>query len=202
MIDLTTIGPLGQFLGGLAAFLTVAFALFAWVWKWVGGAKREIIEATTASMNRLIASNMLDACAGYPPEDYYTLDVNWEGGLSLMVPMFPFRELLVSENIRMCVINHDAEGTTMSLRCKGFGHFPRHHHATTCETIEVRTGHITHLETGRKYGPGEVWFIPPGEVHSAVLDNCSLIVVHRPPLPTAAIRPVDLSSMHKDPPTK
>ena len=194
---LSSLGPLGQFLAGLAVFLTAAGTFILSLWKWLRGVRRDMVEATTAAMQRMIKESLLHCVSRLDPASYYTLDVHFAGGLTMAVPMIPFQELLVSENIRMAVIDHNATQTTLSLRCKGPGHLPPHHHETTCETIEVRSGYVTHLETGRRYGPGETWVIEQGEIHSAFFENCTCLVIHRPPLPTAAVRPVDLDAMEK-----
>ena len=197
---ITNLGPLGQFLVGLAETATVVGAFALWLWKWLRWLRRDMMEATTSAMQRMIKDALLHSVSRLDPASYYTLDVHFAGGLTLAVPMIPFQELLVSENIRMAVIDHNATQTTLSLRCKGPGHLPPHHHETTCET-EVRSGYVTHLEACRRYGPGETWVIEQGEIHSAFFENCTCFVIHRPPLPTAAVRPVDLDAMEKAFPT-
>lgn len=192
---LNSLGPIGQFLAGLAAFLGVTSGFFLWLRRWLTHASTHITQATSAQIQCFIAEQLSEAAAAADPASFYTLDVNLENGLTMAVPMFPFREMIVSENIRMAVIHHSGESTTLLLRCPGVGHLQRHFHASTCETIEVRSGHVTHIETGRRYGPGETWIIPQGEIHSALFENCCLLIVHKPPLPTAAQVPVNLAAM-------
>jgi hypothetical protein len=199
VIDLSFFGPLGQFLGGMAAFITVASGLAVWLFKWMRGTKQELIEATTANMQRMIAANLQATCEIMAAKDFHTLDVHFQNGCSVIIPMFPFREMLVSENIRMCVIDHTTEKTTMLLRCQGFGHIPPHHHDKACEMLEIRTGWVTHIETGRRYGPGDVWQIEKGEVHSATFQDCCVIITHRPPLPNGEEQPVNLKAYQRIP---
>ncbi len=193
-LPLDHLGPIGTFLTGLAACLTAGLPLAILLRKWLHHAAA-ITEATTAQIQGLLASQLIEAAAAAHPDSYLTLDVHFKNGLSIAVPMFPFREMMISENIRMAVIDHTSEVTTLTLRCKGYGHLPPHHHASTCEIIEVRSGYVTHLESGRRYGPGETWVIPQGEIHSAYFQNCLLIITHRPALPTASQRPVNLGSV-------
>lgn len=192
------LGPIGTFLAGASAFLLgVVWPSFQYLRK----IKKECVEATTAHMQALIARNLMDQAARHDPDDFFTLQVAFDSGLTLAVPMFPFTEVLVSENIRMAVLCHDRETTTVQLRCVGFGHLPRHSHADTCETVEIRSGVVTHLETGRQYRAGEVWVVPPGEMHSATFHDAVVLLTYKPPLPTAARQPVDLQNMRRIFPT-
>lgn len=180
-----------EFLAGLVAFLSAAIPAIRSLMK-----ARRTLEATTANMQKLVRGVLEAEAAKRDPESYYTLDVHFEDGdLTLVVPMFPFHEVIVSENIRMAVIDHNKDKTTLVLRCHGFGSLPRHHHAHTCETIEVRSGFVMDIETQKRYGPGDTWVIPQGVVHSAIFQDCVCIITHKPPLPTAKQRPVNLNLM-------
>lgn len=191
------LGPLGQFLAGLAAFLTVGGTALVWVWKWIKGAKKELIEATSHCMQRIIRQSLEREAAKRDPNEFYTLDIEFEGGHKMAVPMFPGCRMIVSENIEMAVQDHNKDRTELGLWCNGMGTLIRHKHADNCETIHIERGHVLHVEESRTYGPGETWVIEPGQWHSAVFQNCYCRVIHRPPLTAASVRPVDLEAMDK-----
>ena len=183
---------LGTTLSGVAATLGVLIPILRSLKK-----TKSEIEATTASMQRVVANALQAAADREDPEKYFTLSVVFESGLSMAVPMFQLQEMYISENIKMAVIDNTPETTTVLLRCNGFGHLPKHRHNDTCETVEVRSGVVTHLETGTQYRAGDRWVIPPGEIHSATFQDCVLLLTYRPPLPTAKAQPADLSALHK-----
>jgi len=185
------LGPIGQFLVGLTAFLGLA----ATGWKAIRSAKREIIEATSACMQRIIAASLKREAQRHQPHEFYTLDVEFEQGHRMAVPMFPGIRMLVSENIEMAVLDHTKEQTELGLWCDGYGTLPKHRHSENCERIVIERGTVTHLESGTVYRAGETWVIKPGEWHSAFFHDCYCRVIHRPPLLTAAVRPVNLDAM-------
>jgi hypothetical protein len=156
---------------------------------------KEIVDATTSSMQRWCQEQMLEAVSKLNPDSYYTLDLHFSNGLSISAPMVPDVPLFVSENIQIKVISHTADKTMLLLSCKGFGIFLPHFHADTCETIEIREGYLTSRETGTIYREGDQWIIPANEMHSAIMEDCVAVITHRPPLPTAKKRPVDLTNV-------
>lgn len=197
---LTHIGPIGQFLAGLAAFLSISLPVLRWLHK----AKKDLHEATSETMRQIIQERWKEAIEQADPDSYWTLDVLFGGddpntGIHVRIPMFPYKRLTVSENIQMAVVAHSKDGTVASLHCDGFGHIPIHCHPTTCETIEVRAGTITHIETGRVYRAGETWFIPEGEMYSAIFQDTFAILTYRPPLKTAKDSPPEFSQIFKAP---
>lgn len=174
---------------GLAAWMVSAMK------KALAKSQENLIEAaTTAGIQAVIKRNLESRCEDENPANYLTLDVHFSNGFCLLVPMFR-GGALVAENITMRVVRHGAGCTALDLQCHGFGHLPPHFHASTCETIEVREGVVTHLETGTIYRAGATWVIPAGEVHSATFQNAWCIVTHRPALPSGAQRPANLSAM-------
>ncbi len=194
MIDiLPHLGPLGQFLGGTAAFL----GIMAGAWKFLRTLRKDVVTAVSYHMQKLIADNLIREAARHDPSDYYTLDIEFEGGLKMAVPMFDGKRMLVSENIEMAVQDHNAEYTELGLWCDGFGAMKKHYHAGNCETVMVERGTVTHVESGRVYRQHEVWVIEPGEWHSAVFQDCYCRIIHRPPLLNGAMRPVNLGDMPK-----
>lgn len=192
---MTQLAPIGQFLGDIAPFLTVAGGFTLWAWRLIRGMRREMVEATTGCMQRLIKASLLREAARRDPKDYYTLDIEFEGGHRMAVPMFLGYRVLVAENVEMAVNDHTAEQTELGLWCDGFGALKKHRHSETCERIHVERGTVTCMETGVIYRAGETWVIEPGSWHSAVFQDCYCRIIHRPPLPTAATRPVNLDAM-------
>lgn len=189
------LGPIGQFLAGLAAFLTVGCTFVAWAWHWLRNVRADVIEATTGCMQRIIKASLLREASKRDPGEYYTLDIEFEGGHRMAVPMFLGVRVLVSENIEMAVNDHTREQTELGLWCEGFGALKKHRHGENCERILVERGTVTCVETGVVYRAGETWVIEPGQWHSAVFQDCYCRVIHRPPLPTATVRPVNLDAM-------
>lgn len=157
---------------------------------------REIIaEATTAGIQAAIKRNLEARYEEEDPAKTLTLDVHFPNGYVLLVPLFQ-GAALVAENLVMRVAMQNKEFTALDLKAIGFGHLPPHFHATTCETIEIRTGSMTHLETGNIYRPGQTAVFAPGEMHSATFEPGTwCIVTHRPSLPSAKDRPANLSAM-------
>lgn len=173
-------------------------AFVLWLRKWGKRTRQEIVQAaTTAGIQAAVKQHLEALAEKEDPNNYFTLDVHFDGGLCLAVPMFKGSGALVAENMVMRVARHGKDYTALDLQCHGFGHLPKHHHASTCETIEVKEGIVTHLETGRIYRAGETWVIPAGEVHSATFQDCWCIVTHRPALPTAHERPMNLDAMER-----
>lgn len=196
MLDLTLdhLGPIGQFLVGLAAFLGATGAMLRHARRMVA---HDVIEATSNCMQKIIRTQLEREAGKADAADYYTLDIQFQGGHRMAVPMFPGKRMLVSENVEMAVQDHGKEQTELGLWCVGFGAVPAHCHQENCETIHIERGTVTHLETGRIYRAGETWLIEPGTWHSALFADCYCRIIHRPPLPTAAVRPADLSAMEK-----
>ena len=184
------LGTIGTFLGGVAAILAI-----------IGGPKllsifrREVIKVNTACMNRLIKQGLEHEASKWNPSDYYTLDIEFQSGHRLHVPMFPGRSMIVQENVEMCVNDHSEEFTELGLRCTGIGNIDKHRHATNIEVIHVERGTVTCLETGNIYRAGDIWTIEPGEWHSATFQHCYCRVIHKPCLPTAADSPMDLKAI-------
>lgn len=185
------------FLAALAGLIGTLWGITVAVAAWFSKRQtKEIVDATTASMQRWCQEKMLDVVSNLNPESYYTLDLHFANGLSISAPMVPDVPLFVSENIQIKVISHTKDETMMLLSCKGFGTFLPHFHADTCETIEIREGHMTSRETGTIYRKGDTWAIPANEMHSAIMEDCVAVITHRPPLPTARQRPVDLDNVN------
>ena len=193
-----TITETGQLLGGSAAMLAALWAVAIWIAARVCRKRTdEIISATTGAIQKFIAGQMASAILGRDPKAYYTLDLLFEGGDSLRVPMIPGCPLTVLENISITVTAHCKKQTIATLVCKGFGHIPSHAHASHHEEVHVISGTMTDMLTGRIYREGETWSIPPNEFHSATFHDCVLILRYHPPLQTAHERPVDLSAMER-----
>jgi quercetin dioxygenase-like cupin family protein len=187
---LSHLGPAGQFMTGLTAV--------AGIWKVVKNAsKRGAIEATSHYMQQMIADQLLRESERHSPYDYHTLDIEFPNGHRMAVPMFHGVKVLVSENIQMAVQDHSTDLTEMGLWCDGYGTFPTHRHSDNCETIYIERGTVTHLESGMIYRAGDVWRVEPGEWHSATFNNCYCRIIHRPPLLSAAVRPINLEAMEK-----
>lgn len=175
---------------GLAAWIVAALKKAL-----VKNQRELIVEATTAGIQAAIKRNLEARCEEEDPGKVLTLDVHFANGYVLLVPIFK-GAALVAENIVMRVARQERDFTALDLQAIGFGHLPPHFHASTCETIEIRSGTMTHLETGRIYRPGETAVFAAGEMHSATFESGTwCIVTHRPSLPTAKDRPANLSAM-------
>ena len=184
------VGEIGTLLAGIAAIFTVLWTIgMCVVKKWFARLNLTV----SATVLKYVKRHLEESISGRDPNTYYTLDVHFTNGISLIAPMIPNEAVTISENLEISVIDHSGDSTTLSLKAKGDAFLPPHWHAHTSELIEVRKGSITHLESGRIYRAGETWFIPVGEPHSAVFSrDCFALVTHRPPLPTAKERPVNL----------
>lgn len=199
------IAELGTLLAGVAALLTA-----------VGGAgvyviKRALARATKSvetkidancknvewRIDELVAGHIEGLLVNRDPASYYTLDISFENGVEIIVPMIPLVEITVAKNLHLFVADHNSEETLIQIRSSGFTSLPPHRHVNSIERIEIRRGYVTHLESGHVYRTGEVWEIPMGELHSAVFsDHFLAFITHRPALPTAKRRPVNLDGLH------
>jgi quercetin dioxygenase-like cupin family protein len=187
----TKVGEVGTLLAGIAAVLTILWSIgMCIVGKWFSRLNLTV----SATVLKYVKRHLEESISGRDPATYYTLEVHFQGsGISLIAPMIPNEAVMIAENLEISVIDHSTDATTLALRAKGDAYLPPHWHDHTSELIEVRKGTITHLESGRIYRAQEFWFIPTGEPHSAVFSrDCFALVTHRPPLPTAKERPVNL----------
>lgn len=191
------IKDVGEFLGGLAAIITILFAVFTWIFTLISKANSEkLLESNNQVYQKIITKQMMREIEDLDPEKFYTMDFKFPSGEFLHVPMIPNKPLTVLENIKMTVLAHDQESTILTLTCKGFGNIPEHCHEYTCEEVKIIRGTMTCLKTGKTYVRGDVWYIPPKEFHGAHLHNCVAIVTHKPPLLTASERPVNMQAIN------
>lgn len=190
-----TLGELAAFIGSMATLITVLWGITMFIFKtWF----KRIGASVNSTVLRYIKKNMEALISGRDPESYYTLDVHFTNGIALIAPMIPDVRLMVAENLGITVIHHTCTATTLKLQSAGDAYLPPHWHEHTSELIEVKEGTITHIETGRVYRAGEIWHIPSKEIHSAVFSkDCFALVTHRPPLPTAKERPVDIEKIEQ-----
>jgi len=199
---LADIKDVGEFLGGLAALLTVSFGVLTWIFSAISKAhSNQLLESNNQIYQKIITKQMLREIEDLDPDKFYTMDFKFPSGEFLHVPMIPNTPLTVLENIKMTVLAHDEEATILTLTCKGFGNIPEHCHEFTCEEVKIIRGTMTCIKTGKTYVRGDTWYIPPQEFHGAHLHNCVAIVTHKPPLMTASKRPVNMdaiSAVYKD----
>jgi hypothetical protein len=185
---------------GTAALITVLWSITVFMFSKLStrlskDRTKEIIDATTRSMQLWIKRQMQQLTDGRDPKLYFTLAIHFNNNMRLAIPMIPRIPILVSENVWMAVVSHTSHATILSLTCQGFGNLPVHMHPHTCETIEVKEGTMTCLLTGKVYRAGDFWKIEAGEAHGAHFWDFVGFVTHRPPLPTADVCPVSLDDM-------
>ncbi len=161
---------------------------------WFSRVKRDV----QSTVKQLLADELIRQCDGRDPKSYWTLDVHFEHGPSIAVPMFMFAEALIADQLHIAVIDHTEDETTLALWTQGFATLSPHSHHQSCERIIVERGYVTCMETGVRYTAGETWKIEQGVIHSAWFsENFFGYCKHRPALPTAAERPVNLSGLDK-----
>lgn len=195
-IAAATYADIAALMGAAAALLTAIPVIVVWVGARIGRKRTdEIIAATTGAIQRFIASQMDALIANRDPRTYYTLELLFPCGRTLRTAMIPGVCVTSLENIGITITSHNERETIGTLVCKGFGHIKPHAHVHHHESVQVISGTMTCLETGRIFRERETWEIPPGEFHSATFQDCVLILRYHPPLFTAADRPVDLSAM-------
>jgi hypothetical protein len=185
----------GAFLGGLAAFLTLLFAIATWIFsKVTNNNNRKLITATRAAYQELLNKQLIAETENLHPEKYYTLDFRFPDGNFMHIPMVPNKTLTVMENIKMTYFIQDKESTIIIVKCKGYGHIPEHCHETSFEEVKIVEGTMTCVKTGKTYVKDDVWIIPPKEYHGAHLYNCIAIFTYNPQLPKASERPINLQA--------
>ena len=190
-----TLPELSSFFGSLAALIGILWTIGMFCFRrWFS----RLGIAVNATVLRILKKQIEGQISGLDPESYYTHDIHFTNGISLAAPMIPNVEITIAENLTISVTNHNCECTTLALKSTGSAYLPPHFHRHASELIEIRSGSITHMETGRTYNAGEVWFIPVDVPHSAVFapDTFALISC-RPPLLTAKERPVNLDQMEE-----
>lgn len=198
MFKFNNIGEIGHFLAGLSAILTASFAFLTWIFQKITNTQTsKLIDANTHAVQQILAKQLLKDIDELDPEKYYTLDFKFPTGEFLHIPLVTNKSLTILENIKMTVLSHNEESTLITLTCTGFGTIPEHCHEYTCEEIKILKGTMTCLKTGKRYVAGDVWSIQAKEFHGAYLHNCVAILIHKPPLPTAYERPVNLIAMNK-----
>ena len=190
------LGPIGTLLLGIAAIITASMTLGSVFSRYIlRKTKEELIEVNTSNMQAMIARQWSEKYAATDPDECFTLDVEFEHGHRMTIPMYENCSMMIAENVKISVSSHSKTQTIACLTCNGFGFLPLHRHEPTCEVLEVREGVVTHLESGRIYRAGESWTIPPGEFHSATFQNAVVFITYRPPLKTAREQPADFSAM-------
>ena len=132
---------------------------------------------------------------GLDEASYVTHTISFKGGHKLTFPILMGKSMPILENVYMMGLSRTSEETIISVTCLGFGVITEHWHEGTSEEIRVQSGVVTDIKSGRMYRAGEVWSVEADEVHAATFQDCVLIVVLRPTLPTAAERPVNLDAM-------
>jgi len=191
-----SLGEVGTLLVGTAALGTLLWGVsMAILRAWYTKGKSDL----ELTMNRAIQSHLLGSIAHLDPAKYYTLDVHFENGQTIIIPMVPFVELTISENLTICVLDQTAEETKLQMRTNnGPASLRRHRHELTCERILVERGTMTDMKTGTIYRKGDMWEIAAGQIHGAWFsDHFLATVLHKPALPTAAQRPVDLRHLEE-----
>jgi len=197
MSTVLTVDSFWTFMGGLASFVIAYPTAVHWLTKrWHRRALSELTEATTASVQAVVARNLKAITDRLDPESFFTLDLRFPNGETLHVPVVIGKPLGYLENITLMVTSHNKAGTFLIMECKGFGRITEHSHSTT-EEVTVLSGTMTCLATGRVYKTGDKWVIPPHTLHGANCQDLLASVYHHPPLPTAAERPVSLEAMSK-----
>lgn len=191
MIELLKkIPALMEWLVPLMVFLTGAG--FLRMLSWLKQFRKQVVaEATTATMDAMISQGMLAAIANLDPKGYFTLDLEYEAGGKDHLPVLRDRFLRISQNTVALVLDSSAKGTILSMVCQGHGRVESHRHAGS-EELTVIQGTVTCLKTGEVYRAGDRRLTEPGVYHGAALHDATCILVHLPPLPTAAERPVSL----------
>lgn len=188
-------GEAGSFLGGLAAFLTLLFAITTWIFtKVINNNNSKLVASTRAAYQELLNKQLVTETENLNPEKYYTLDFKFRDGNFLHIPMVPNKTLTVMENIKMTYFLQENNSTIIIVKCKGYGHIPDHCHETSYEEVKIVEGTMTCVKTGKTYVKDDVWIIPPKEYHGAHLYNCIAIFTYNPQLPKATERPINLEA--------
>lgn len=187
----TTLGEISGFIVGVSTLIGTLWGIGMWlVNRWVKRVEstvlicqKKYLEAMTQNIN---------------PTDYYTHDIHFMNGVSIVAPMLRSVELSMADGLLMSVVDHNDSETTLTVSTRDSSYLRQHYHKHSSEHLEVRSGYVTHLETGRIYRVGEVWTIEQEEIHSAIFSPGFFgFLVCRPPLTTAAERPMNLENMVK-----
>lgn len=155
----------------------------------------QLVNTTRTELLTALASNMERQFSSLDKSTYVTLDYRMDGDTKcLRIPLAFDKVTECLQGMRLQLLDHNEVETIYSVSTLGFDAPVRlhwHYHEET-ETVQVIKGSVTDVQTGRKYKAGEVWVIPPGHRHIADFDNAYTICTVRPPLPLAAVHPIQL----------
>lgn len=180
-----------------AATLTGWLAVVRWVLRSMDGIERRFNERVShhhRHVMALVSADMLKAATD-DPHGTVTLDFATDSG-TIRVAIPRDRWVTVFGGIRMTQsgVRHDGE-TWLLLESQRDATLPEHWHWERFEECHVTRGTVTDESTGDRYVAGQVWHIPAFRRHAVTFDNAHVLLRYRPPLPTAAEQPPDLSGV-------
>ena len=157
-----------------------------------------LVSVTREDLLRSIASNMAKCFEGLDKTTYVTLDYRMDGDVQcLRIPLAYNRVTECLQGMRLQLVENNAKETAYSISTLGY-HSPirlHWHYHEEMEMIQVIRGTCTDVQTGRKYGPGEIWVIEPGVRHTADFSDCYALATVRPPLPFASTHPMQFGGI-------
>jgi hypothetical protein len=198
---MTSPSEYGILFSGLAALLTAFGGISAWIFRI--SIKRHVkrVEEKIESTYQRAVVALTEANARrfqhIPPERTYSFDVSTPAGKTFCFPLFLLEWIEYIPGLHLMLATHDDEQSEVLLIATIDAHLPLHMHSEI-EEIRVERGLMTDSQNGKAYMPGDVWTIPAGEPHSAWFQRgtrCSILL--RPPLPTAAQRPIRTDGAHE-----
>jgi quercetin dioxygenase-like cupin family protein len=189
----------GQLLSGMAAMLVALVAAMKFIQdrseKRIKRHQEATIHNTMRDVLRSLAAQTMRQIEGIPPEKIFSLDVRLRSGEQIHVPLLAKTWIQYLPSLSLMLIRSCKTETEMLMDVLEPAFLPWHSH-TESEAVTVIRGRMIDLQTGHIYGPGETWEIPAESWHRAQFDAGTLCrIIVRPPLETAATRPIDLSHM-------
>lgn len=150
------------------------------------GDGRQVMRRVAEDLARNARHAGVDRCA--------SLDVTFDDGKTIRLPLIPDGDHTILPGVRVRLLNQSPLSTEYQIKVDGNGELPWHRHHFE-EVVTVKQGTMEDEETGRVYGAGETWVIPPNVRHSVRFKNAVVSCSISPGLPTVREAGMDMSSI-------
>jgi hypothetical protein len=150
---------------------------------------RALLEATKQNILKLVGKS--------DQAHIRTLDIRFEGGIYISLPVIIGVSYSPYPGLEMTGLRTNHDGTHYTLATQQPVTLVRHCHEEE-EGVEVVSGTMTDLDSGRVYRRGETWQIDPNKNHRVYFESHGLFLCTiKPPLPLANDRPVNVDRLHE-----
>ncbi len=150
------------------------------------GDGRQVMHRVAEDLARNAYQAGTDRCA--------SLDVTFDDGKMIRLPLIPDGDFTIVPGVRIRLLRQDSHLTEYQIKVDGNGELPWHRHQSE-EIVTVKQGTMEDEDTGRIFGAGETWVIPPGHRHSVRFRNAIVCCQVKPGLPSVREVGMDMSNI-------